>query len=445
MTCVVTARRVSDIYLILLELSLLGYALIGKGFAYLGFPPLFIGEVALFTGAIVFLRMHCLIATLATLPSLLLAATMVLVLLRTLPYLGTYGIDALRDSVVVMYGGFAFIVIALLLEDTRRVGAIVHCYDRFLKVLVPVAPVIIACQRYFGNDIPNLPGTNVHLVEVRPEELAVHLTGAAVFTLVGFRRASPLWWGLVLALLSVLAALSRGAMIASVVPIMFATLILGRWRSLTLAIVTGGMIFAAAYAVEPLFSHFVEARSTSERSISTRQIADNITSIVTRSGEQTESTKTWRLEWWNIIVADTLFGPHFWTGRGFGLNLADADGFQDGDHPDLPALRSPHDVHMTMLARAGVPGVALWFCLLLSWFVMVMRALVVANRCAQVEWVGLFVFISCYVMSIVINATFDVVLEGPMQGIWFWSLIGFGIGAVMVHRCGSVWSSVMLA
>jgi hypothetical protein len=34
-----------------------------------------------------------------------------------------------------------------------------------------------------------------------------------------------------------------------------------------------------------------------------------------------------------------------------------------------------------------------------------------------------------------INATFDVALEGPMQGIWFWCLIGFGIGSVMIYRC----------
>ena len=32
------------------------------------------------------------------------------------------------------------------------------------------------------------------------------------------------------------------------------------------------------------------------------------------------------------------------------------------------------------------------------------------------------------------SMTFDVALEGPMQGIWFWCLIGFGIGATMIYR-----------
>ena len=35
-----------DRYLALLAIVLLGYALMGKGFAYLGFPPLYVGEIA---------------------------------------------------------------------------------------------------------------------------------------------------------------------------------------------------------------------------------------------------------------------------------------------------------------------------------------------------------------------------------------------------------------
>ena len=50
------------------------------------------------------------------------------------------------------------------------------------------------------------------------------------------------------------------------------------------------------------------------------------------------------------------------------------------------------------------------------------------------RWAELFLFVVCYAMSILINATFDVTLEGPMQGIWFWCLFGFGIGSVMVYR-----------
>jgi hypothetical protein len=160
-------------------------------------------------------------------------------------------------------------------------------------------------------------------------------------------------------------------------------------------------------------------------------------STFTDSGSrQGESTKTWRLDWWNIIVANTLFGPNFWTGRGFGLNLADADGFQDVDDPSRPVLRSPHSVQMTILARAGVPGLTLWFAFILSWFGVMLRSMQIARQRRHVAWSRLFLFVMCYILSILVDAAFDVAIEGPMIGIWFWCLIGFGIGTAMVYRAG---------
>ena len=87
--------RASDHYLVLLSGTLLGYAVLGKPFAYLGNPPLFVGEIVLLTGFAVALRTGCLVAALAAPPSLLLAITMTWVMLRTLPYLGEHGFNAL--------------------------------------------------------------------------------------------------------------------------------------------------------------------------------------------------------------------------------------------------------------------------------------------------------------------------------------------------------------
>ena len=54
---------------------------------------------------------------------------MVWVLARTLPFVSVYGFDALRDSVIILYGGFAFIVIGLLLEDARRIDTVLRYYE----------------------------------------------------------------------------------------------------------------------------------------------------------------------------------------------------------------------------------------------------------------------------------------------------------------------------
>jgi hypothetical protein len=418
---------------LLLSGVLAAYALTGRGFAYLGLPPLYVGEMALLAGFIIFLRTGCLIASLATLPSLLLAAAMAWVMLRTLPFVGIYGFDALRDSVVVMYGCFAFIIIGLLLEGAHRINTVVRWYDGFSNIYVLAIPFIFAFNHFMADHIPYLPGTDVPLILIGPSEVAVHLSGAVVFAIVGFRKATTLWIVLLVAALTMVCALSRGGMVAFAVTITFAALMVGKIRELAIVLVAGLAIFAVAYVLEPIFTDYRETVSSIERPISTRQIVNNIVSTVGEGQEQTEGTKRWRVEWWNAIVNDTVYGPYFWTGRGFGLNLAEAAGLTDNHRLTRP-LRSPHNVHMTILARAGVPGLVLWEAFLASWLGMMMRTMWIARRRGQTDWAALFLFVACYAMAVIINATFDVTLEAPMQGIWFWCLIGFGIGAVMAYR-----------
>jgi hypothetical protein len=194
----------------------------------------------------------------------------------------------------------------------------------------------------------------------------------------------------------------------------------------------GLVLFAASYVLETSFSSYREARSSTERPISSVQLVENVTSIFGRGDDQTEGTKEWREKWWSIIVDNTVRGRYFWTGRGFGVNLAFEDGFGNG-HNERP-LRSPHNSHITILARAGIPGATLWVVFLAAWFGVLLHATSLARRSGQAEWAGLLLFVACYVTSCLINAAFDVALEAPMQGIWFWCLIGIGIGTTMIYR-----------
>jgi hypothetical protein len=221
-------------------------------------------------------------------------------------------------------------------------------------------------------------------------------------------------------------------MLAFVVPVVLAALLLGKARMLAVIIAAGLMLLATSYALETSFSSYQEARSSTERRVSSVQVVENVASIFGQGGDQTEDTKEWRAKWWNIIVDNTVHGPYFWTGRGFGVNLGFEDGFASR-HTERP-LRSPHNGHMTILARAGIPGAALWGVFLAAWLGALLHATWLARRCGQAEWAGLLLFIACYATSCVINASFDVALEAPMQGIWFWCLIGFGIGTTMIYR-----------
>ena len=86
-----------------------------------------------------------------------------------------------------------------------------------------------------------------------------------------------------------------------------------------------------------------------------------------------DGTREWRLRWWGTIQDDTIHGPYFWTGNGFGLNLAISDGFLLGEAGGGSSLRSPHTGHLTILARAGVPGIVLGMSTLAAWFWLLMR------------------------------------------------------------------------
>jgi hypothetical protein len=405
----------------------------GRGFAYLGFPPLYVGEITFLAGIFVFLRIGAFSGALATLPTLLLVALMTWVLARTLPFVGLYGVDSLRDSVIVIYGCFAFFVIGLLLEDARRINTVLSYYGIMLASF-PAIPVGFWLTKYGGDYIPRLFGP-VPIVEIGSSAVGTHLAGTMVFVLIGYRRVSFLWlfvWFITLALVS---ATNRGATLAIVVPVTIALLALGRYRLLFTTVVAAIGLFATLLVLESTFGEFEEAKDSLERPVSAHQIVENAKSIIGQSGQQTEGTKQWRLNWWDIIISDTLYGSNFWTGRGFGINLADADGFAGTGDPRNPnPLRSPHNAHITLLARAGVPGAVLWALLLISWYGMLAKATLTARIRAEKQWSNLFLFIACYEAAILINATFDVAIEGPMQGLWFWCLFGFGIGSVMVYR-----------
>lgn len=430
-------RTWADRYLIFLMCVLAGYMLAGRGFAYLGAPPLFIGEITLLLGTIVFLRLGLIMACLGTFTSLVLAAMMAWALLRTLPFIPAYGIDAPRDSVIIMYGAFSYIIMGLLLDDARRLDFLIDCYKRFIRYFIPIVPFLFFLSQYAKDWPPNIPGTDVRSILIGPGEVTVHLAGAAVFALVGYYRPTVLWVIALLATLAMASSLNRGGMLSFMIPVFLAVILTGKFRTLAVIVGAGLVLFAAAYTAERAFTDYEEAARQQERQLRPTQFVSNVQSLIGHSDEKLEGSRRWRLEWWGVIMRDTVLGgPNFWSGRGFGLNLAMEDGFGDANHAN--PLRSPHNAHMTILARVGVPGIALWGLFLFCWFGMIAMAFVDARIRKRPEWSGLFLVVGCYVLAALINSTFDVALEGPMQGIWFWFLVGFGIASVMIFRFQTV-------
>jgi hypothetical protein len=420
-----------DRYVHLLCFTLVGYACLGKGFAYVGIPPLFIGEVVLACGMLVLVRSGCSFAALATLPSLLLAILMCWVLENTLPFVGVYGVDALRDSVIVGYGLFAYIVIGLLLEKPQLLEALVDRYGRFAWVYGLSATILSNATNFLGSALPTWPQISLPVVYLRAGEIAVHLSGAAVFALLGMRRFPLIWiLALVTGILTIVP--SRGAMLACLIPIGIAAILGRQLRRFVPVLLAGAMLFASAYIGG------IEIVTPNGRSMGPRQMIENIESIVgTSDAENLDGTKTWRLRWWQAITGYTIHGPYFWTGKGSGINLAEADGFVVGTELGGAPLRSPHNAHLTILARNGVPGLALWAITIAAWFTILFRGMAIARRRGHTRFANLFLWIACYGASFLIDASFDVALEGPMLGIWFWCLFGFGIASTMIYHAAT--------
>ena len=206
------------------------------------------GEIAFLTGIVVFLRIGAFVGVLTTLPALLLVVLMAWVLARTLPFVGLYGSDALRDSVVVIYGGFAFIVIGLLLEDARRINTVLRYYGIMLA-LFPVLPVGFWLTRFWLDYIPRLYGS-VPIVEIGASAVGTHLAGAMIFVLIGYRKVSLLWilvWFITLALIG---STNRGATLAAIVPVTIAMLVLGRYRLMLTSMAAVVCVLAALVATE---------------------------------------------------------------------------------------------------------------------------------------------------------------------------------------------------
>src|SRR5258707_15658307 len=102
-----------------------------------------------------------------------------------------------------------------------------------------------------------------------------------VFRRGGFRKMRFSGVGSGVATLPMISVQSRGAMLAAVIPVIFAAFLFGQARRLGAVAMVGLAIFLAAFIVETTFTRdYREPRSTAERSLSTRQIAANAVSIV---------------------------------------------------------------------------------------------------------------------------------------------------------------------
>ena len=146
------------------------------------------------------------------------------------------------------------------------------------------------------------------------------------------------------------------------------------------------------------------------RTISLTQITDNFSSIVSTNidGNLVEN-KVWRLIWWAKLINESFTLQHFFVGKGLGMSLAGNDILNTDDN-----LRSPHNFHLTILARFGYFVFIAW----IIWLVSLFKPLFTRKLA------GKTLAITSILLAFIINGSFDVFFEGPMGAFPFWTFVG---------------------
>lgn len=424
----VRSRRAGDTYLVFLGCVLLGYALFSRSFAYVGVPPLFIGEISLGVGLLTLFRSGGLGRWQAQPIAWLLACYIVLAAVRMVPYLGEHGLDAPRDAMQVFYAFFAVTAGGLILAKPERLAWIVRHYNVVAVACTFLLGSVYLIGKMGESSLPMLPWGNARIIEAKGGDMMVHLTGITLFVLMGFRKRSPLLLTLLVADIAIIAISNRGGMMAFLLGCGAAWVL----RPRTARVGKFAYIFVVFLVLGSVVGQLAEVKvNGGTRELSVEQLVTNVKSVFVGGDSQSlDGTKKWRLDWWEKIIDYTIRdGTYFWTGKGFGINLAKSDGFLA-----VKDLRSPHNGHLTILARMGVPGLALWLLLQLSWCWMGIGAWFRARRRDDARWMGLLAMLAGYWIAFNINASFDVYFEGPMGGIWFWTVWGVGVAAFTLER-----------
>ncbi len=405
---------------------LLGYAVFGKAFAYLGVPPVFIGEVTIVVGLICGVRLWML----RTLKESILAGPLLLFgiwgAVRTAPYLSEYGVDALRDGAAWGYSILAFMLFLLSYRYPWTIVEGKRFYLHAAQVCLGAFPVITILLRFVQIAPPYLPWADVPILHMKANDMLVHVSAASVFFFTQRIETRFPWRVLTAVNLVMLSVVTRGGMLAAVAA--FLTLFLVNPRRARMASLA--VVLALLLTVTALMDVRVDIGAG--RELSVRQLVANLSSVVSDSDEAVlAGSKEWRLDWWRTIIQYAFWGDYRWSGRGYGINLADADGFQVTSDR---SLRSPHNGHLTFLARSGIPGLFLWLAVVIGWIVVMLRQMRRARLAGHDRVASLTVFMLCYLVAMTTSLTFDVSIEGPMLAFWYWTIYGLGMGLCAAYK-----------
>lgn len=431
---------------LLFTMTLLGgYVCFGRWFAgfhlQLGGLPLYIGEIglALLLPLVLRVRLRSLGPA-----ALWLVAWMGFNAVLTLRQLPQYGLDAVRDAAVWYYGLYA--AIGAVIWRRHGTASLRRAFTVVFLALLLAVPFVYAQDT--GRLPPlDLPFADQPLAGMRWDAASMYLLGGAVFFLAGQSRGrvgGPRWLGLgmgIAALALVIALLVRAALIG-LLGVLALMAIYRMWRPLAIVVLAplGVIVLLGLLDVEVETGRGpLSAGRVIEYQLSTFDFL-----LDPRSGSPADDTGTiiWRLLWWQALLDDARNDPELLlVGRGYGpdlrqpvLHLAIPGLSWDAGEDTGRIIRSPHNIVVTIFARSGVIGLGLWLAVLATSFTGIIRAALACRRRGDRANELFGIWLAAQLASILLIASFGVVLESPFGAIPFFWLLGVGIAWSQAQR-----------
>jgi len=416
---------------------LAGYLLFDRAFAYVHLPgtPLYVGELVLGVGVLGALTATGYLRTaVRNEPVLTLLAVFFLWgLIRFLPGLHAYGINAVRDFALVYYSLFAFFTAAAMARSPDILGRLVTQLGRFVPWLLIWLPIALTLA---VRHVPNVPFTTVSILDHEPGNAAIAaliaLGSLWLFPNGRSARSRAAWSTVALVVIALSATQNRGGLLGTVVA---AAVGLAFYQDRLRIIVRAVAVMALGFSLASLFSLHTSNPGGQGRAFSASQLFTNVASI---GGSQESGnlggTVNGRQELWSQVLHKQTSDGLLIRGYGFGPNLAFLAGGAEASGNPTDPLRSPHNSHLDILARMGLIGFSLWIALWLGWYTRLVRG------CRRLAERGLHarrqVAVLCLMVTttILVSTFFAPQLEGAQVAVLLWT--AFGIGVVVTSFRG---------
>ena len=320
-------------------------------------------------------------------------------------------LDLIRDSFIFQYGWFVFILF-LFKDKIEQVWETLF----FIYKWFPFVALLNFILQYFVPFFETVtPFGGIPILLYKNGDMGVQLLISTLLLLYTFEK-KPLKWRVLLSLVIaldflILASYSRSGIVAFLssmlcfiyfnkdIQLQSRVRLLLKYLPVILLIVT------------PIYINIKVTENFQGRSVGFEQIKNNFSSIIGGTTDATsEDNVIWRLVWWAKILDYSFSAPNFFIGKGLGMSLATDDDIITLDEN----LRSPHNFHLNIMARFGVLIFLIWTYFLIQVLKPLFKKQLIARR----------LLIGCILLAFLINASFDVFLEGPMGAFPFWTWVG---------------------